>query len=146
MNYEIYDAITRTTKTNESGKAILADPIITEDGAAMDEIYDTNGFNVASWLSNLEDLIFDAHGNVLIKYSRLRELRAAERGGRLVVLPCKVDTLRRSIDANVSEEVCLVEAEGLSRYGNCHLTCFDCYVNALAKAEAEAALAGKEMK
>ena len=81
-----------------------------------------------------------------IPLDRLRAIAEAERDGRLVVLPCKVDTLRRSIDANVSEEVCLVEAEGLSRYGNCHLTCFDCYVNALAKAEAEAALAGKEMK
>ena len=78
----IYDECERMTTTNRSGKAILKHPIVCGECKNIENApYDENGYNVANWISVLEDLLFDKDGNAIVKYSRLAELAAAEREG-----------------------------------------------------------------
>ena len=72
------------------------------------------------------------------KLDRLRAIAKAERDGRVVVLPCKMQELKDAINEISYSEGCLLDVH-LSKYGNCKMDCFECLTSAIA----EAAAAGK---
>jgi hypothetical protein len=80
----------------------------------------------------------------LYDISKLSEYEMAKAEGRLVVLPCKVKSLRKVFGKMQSECGCPLSDMGIDeRLGDCRKDCFDCICGCLVVEEAaEKALGG----
>ena len=112
---------------------------ITRDASKAITHLDSCRVLTGEWSNRFDEacnILYDADGNEVITIDRLRELAAADREGRVVVLPCKAEAFKDRIENIFRSECPIIDTE-LEDFGNCNVNCFDCYTNAIGALAAE---------